>query len=192
MTSGCEKRTFTVLASSYASAIIVFGSLYMLLYLSSPPFYGFDLGNAPGWHRMPSGGSNSSKPSVENYAWLISSFIYFSMSTMAGTGINGYIIPSSWYAQLACTFQMIFAVIYSVVIFGLGMSKMIETLEHKEHSLSAVSTLRYAPPVNSGDPTQNLLDPFAQWQGPKRGNTQKTQPSDTTTPQSSMIIDDND
>merc|ERR1711964_664030 len=47
---------------------------------------------------------------------------------MAACGVNAYIMPSSWYSHIIVTIQMMVSVIYTVVIFGMGLNNMEEIL----------------------------------------------------------------
>jgi len=96
--------TIYFIIQSYASTLIAFGALYLTVSLLQCGSFSF-----------------LKKPDL-NFAIVAVRFFYFSLVTMTTTGY-GMVYPRWWVAQLLVTVHMLVSLLYSVVIFGLGLSK---------------------------------------------------------------------
>lgn len=125
------------LLESGATVALLFGTLYVGLYLVAPqqPAFAMDDGH----HRQPhprlqpedpdGGGVGEDPPvgedaqpppvQVPSFSRLVPYLLAFSVTTLTGTGY-GSVYPSGWYTRLAVGAEMIASILFVVVFLGLG------------------------------------------------------------------------
>ena len=108
--------TLTFLASSYASTTLAFSSLYLLLFVAAPS-HEFSI-------NVTELTVNESH-SLEYVFQLLCILIYFGFTAMSGTGF-GDIYARGSIGRAFVSVQMIVSVAYGIIIFGLGLSLLIQ------------------------------------------------------------------
>ena len=106
-----ERVSASFLIQSYVSTILMFSSIYFFLFAFEPS-HEFSLGKS----------LDLSVPEI----WC--TFIYFSTTTMTGTGF-GDIFARGVLSRLVALVQMMISIVYCSIIIGLGMFVLCEQLD---------------------------------------------------------------
>eukprot|EP00941_MAST-03F_sp_MAST-3F-sp1_P003228 g3228.t1 len=144
-----HRVTVTFLVQSYLSACLCFTGCYLVIY--------YVIGRANGDYNIPpilfyERLKADEKVQQLDFGAVVFKLIYFSLVCMTTTGY-GLMKPQHWFAQIIVCSHMLCSVLYTVVIFGVGLSKYFQALDREDVNESNGVGIR--SPV--GSPRRQIL-----------------------------------
>lgn len=174
-TRHADEVTIGFLVQLYLSCILTFAGVYLALFLLNPSQRGAFILPCQLVNTTVCDGTTDRPYSNDEYLWVISQLMYFSIAIQSTTGW-GDIVPNSYFTRIPVTCHAILAVMFSTVTFGVGLRALGSKgpPSGRRSSLVVLGPPFRSKPVRSGmadpllyhDAYNGILDPIESTVGP--------------------------
>jgi len=120
---GAGLRTAWVLVQAYVSSILLFGGLYVSVFLAAPEQRPFSLRCGDVCLGMPDSSGRGPALASVTFWEVVTEMVYLASASLTGNG-DGSVYPTRWWSRLAVALSMLSGVLFNVVILAMGSSAL--------------------------------------------------------------------